>query len=330
MWHLQNNDDNRSSRRFSGTTNNIVAEGSSELSSDDDDLFGCRIPSTNVQELNSPDSISNAILPQVNGQSPNQLDIKRHPSPYYYADLYKAKQNNNDSNASSNKPAVVIIKHKKNHNPDKQKRHQKSVDNKKTKQLTNHSKQEINRLSSNNTKKYKKSASLDNSHSDNKYIRNHHRCRNNSRYDNKSSSGDTQSTDSKDAIHHIKNSSCVMPPNLPNCCRINSDELIDDMTRQKHVYETAFDCQISKSDDDLDSIDKISNHFILVQINNTKQQNQPPSTSNDNNITSSRPKTNFNKQSQEDNKYTTAVISQKLQVKEDDNFIYVANSDFDF
>lgn len=59
-----------------------------------------------------------------------------------------------------------------------------------------------------------------------------------------------------------------MPPNklAPVCVCITADnDLSDDMTRQKHVYETAFDCRISKSDDDLDNIDKISNHPVLFQ-----------------------------------------------------------------
>lgn len=61
-----------------------------------------------------------------------------------------------------------------------------------------------------------------------------------------------------------------MPPNklAPVCvCATADNDLNDDMTRQKHVYETAFDCRISKSDDDLDNIDKISNHPVLFQEN---------------------------------------------------------------
>ncbi|XP_066590989.1 formin-J isoform X2 [Prorops nasuta] len=37
----------------------------------------------------------------------------------------------------------------------------------------------------------------------------------------------------------------------------------EEMARQRHLYETAFDCKVSRSDDDLDDFDRVTNHPIL-------------------------------------------------------------------
>ncbi|XP_075157487.1 SH2 domain-containing adapter heavyweight [Haematobia irritans] len=51
-------------------------------------------------------------------------------------------------------------------------------------------------------------------------------------------------------------------------------DLEDDMSgRTRQIYETAFDCKIAKSDDDLDEVDRINNHAVLLQLNNG---NGPP------------------------------------------------------
>lgn len=51
------------------------------------------------------------------------------------------------------------------------------------------------------------------------------------------------------------------------------------MTRQRHVYETAFDCRISKSDDDLDQIERVTNHPVLIQWNSDKGALEPTKSS---------------------------------------------------
>lgn len=41
-------------------------------------------------------------------------------------------------------------------------------------------------------------------------------------------------------------------------------DIVDkEMTRQRHVYETAFDCKINRSDDKLDDADRLTNHPVL-------------------------------------------------------------------
>ena len=35
------------------------------------------------------------------------------------------------------------------------------------------------------------------------------------------------------------------------------------MARQRHLYETAFDCKVNRSDDDLDDLDRVTNHAVL-------------------------------------------------------------------
>lgn len=49
---------------------------------------------------------------------------------------------------------------------------------------------------------------------------------------------------------------------------VEEDE--EEMARQRHLYETAFDCKVNRSDDDLDDLDRVTNHPVLhsqVRIN---------------------------------------------------------------
>lgn len=105
-----------------------------------------------------------------------------------------------------------------------------------------------------------------------------------------------------------------MPPN-PVTREAFDDYGLDDMTRQRHVYETAFDCRISKSDDDLDQIDKVSNHPVLMEVSNTwesKPLSEPSVDSNSLNR-SNRNKEVFQKNGQEDNTLVLA-LSQDIKV----------------
>ncbi|XP_011502393.1 PREDICTED: uncharacterized protein LOC105365833, partial [Ceratosolen solmsi marchali] len=36
------------------------------------------------------------------------------------------------------------------------------------------------------------------------------------------------------------------------------------MARQRHIYETAFDCKINRSNDDIDDLDRVTNHPLLI------------------------------------------------------------------
>lgn len=227
-------------------------------------------------------------MPQIAAQSPNHSDIKRHPSPYYYADIFKNK-------CDEQKKVPVKIS-------DTENRPHIAFESK-----TN----EKNSRAKSSHRKYRKSCSLDNPKLD-KPIRakSHH---NRTKHKKKSSSVDTQSTDSRDAPHEA-----VMPPNRltsPCACLTPDDGLDSEMTRQRHVYETAFDCRISKSDDDLDELDKVSNHSLLLQTN-LRENNPGPSA--DSNTPQNRRKVTliFPKPSQSDNK-SVANLSQKLQVSLD-------------
>ncbi|KAG7198003.1 hypothetical protein KM043_016228 [Ampulex compressa] len=42
---------------------------------------------------------------------------------------------------------------------------------------------------------------------------------------------------------------------------VEEDE--EEMARQRHLYETAFDCKVNRSDDDLDDFDRVTNHPVL-------------------------------------------------------------------
>lgn len=232
---------------FVELTCSFVIEGSSEPSSDEE-FFGHIISVTQPLELNSPDSIAEAILPPVNVQSPERSDIKRHPSPYYYADLYK--------NENEEHTAKAPLKYKKALSLDKSDGELQKTTNKGTDRSLNN--QDF--IKTGYHKKYRKNsenASLEKQQRS-KSIGNHYK---------KSSS-----TDSRDA------GELVMPPNRitsPRVCITPENDLDDEMTRQRHVYETAFDCRVSKSDDDLDQIDKVSNHPILIQLNTNKKYTSP-------------------------------------------------------
>nr|XP_013101135.1 unnamed protein product [Stomoxys calcitrans] len=64
-------------------------------------------------------------------------------------------------------------------------------------------------------------------------------------------------------------------------------DLEDDMSgRTRQIYETAFDCKIAKSDDDLDEVDRINNHAVLLQLNNGN--GPPPKTESRNSKSKSR------------------------------------------
>lgn len=250
-----------------------IVEGSSES---DDDFFGHRVPTANLQELNSPDSITEAILTQINTQSPIKPDIKRHSSPYYYADLYKAKSEPPKS-----------LKSYKESNYQQQETFESKLNccNQKSKARTvgNPNLEKSIRAKSQRRSKNKKKTSLR-----------------------------TQSAEFKHVTIQAR-----LPPNRltsPCTCLTSDDGLDDEMTRQRHVYETAFDCRISKSDDDLDQIDKVSNHPVLLQLNNSRDNRAGPSF--DSNIASqSRRKVTLlcPKPCQTDNN-SVSLVSQQIQV----------------
>lgn len=105
-----------------------------------------------------------------------------------------------------------------------------------------------------------------------------------------------------------------MPPNPVNL-EAYDDYGLDDMTRQRHVYETAFDCRISKSDDDLEQIDKVSNHPVLMEVSNTWESKPLSEQSVDTNSLnrSNRNRDIFQKAGQEDNNLVLA-LSQDIKV----------------
>lgn len=156
----------------------LVSESSGPTS--DDDFFLCE-PSGNgnqkILDLNSPDSINEGIISSLSVFSPNKTDItvKRHPSPYYYGDLYKYRTTDN----STQSQAILEIKVKKNQSlrPEREKESKY---------------QNTNRKSRNN-KKFRKSSSLDNTYE----VKEKLRARPKAPVKYKSSSVETQSTDSR-------------------------------------------------------------------------------------------------------------------------------------
>ncbi|XP_044729903.1 uncharacterized protein LOC123293222 [Chrysoperla carnea] len=174
-------------------------------------------------ELNSPDSIAEAILPLVNLQSPDRPEnplLKRHPSPYYYSDLYRTKHEESPQKSTAS-----------------------------------------------STNRFRKSNNLETPTNDSAVLKRYSVTEDGIFKEVNASDGES------DSIH--------MPPNRLTsysctCAAITDDGFNvvdwdeDEMTRQRHLYETAFDCKVSKSDDDLDEIEKVTNHPVLIQLNTNK------------------------------------------------------------
>ncbi|XP_057652759.1 uncharacterized protein LOC130891778 [Diorhabda carinulata] len=261
----------------------------SSVPSSDDDFFLCE-PLTHdnpkVADLNSPDSITEGIISSLNVLSPTKTDanVRRHPSPYYYGDLYKYKTTDNSS-------PTKVVDNKSNWNQSLQPEREKEVkiDNRKIR----------------SNRKFRKSSSLDNPYEDKERIV---RPKATIKY-KKSSSVETHSTDSRGPSNGNS-----MPPN-PVTVTAYDDYGLDDMTRQRHVYETAFDCRISKSDDDLDQIDKVTNHPVLVHASqawNTNTATEPSIDSNSLNRTHRGKERECTTSSQQDNNSSILALSHDI------------------
>lgn len=242
--------------------------------------------------MNSPDSITEGIFPQLGIKSPIkvELEAKRHPSPYYYGDLFK-----NRSELPS-KPELKTTK-----SLDQPLKRQEIVKTARDALTT----KSHNQRSKTSQKKYRKCTSLQSSNS----RQTRARSRSHQKYQ-KSSSVDTQSTDSRDVPHEL-----VMPPNRyvsPCDCVTTEYGLDDEMTRQRHVYETAFDCRINKSDDDLDQIDQVSNHPILIKLSSVKELRATNSVDKNSSLSRRNVSLHCPKPSQVDNKINN--LSQDLKV----------------
>lgn len=82
--------------------------------------------------------------------------------------------------------------------------------------------------------------------------------------------------------------------------------------KRRQVYETAFDCKITKSDDDLDEMDKISKHTILLQINENGNNLKNAST-HKTKSSSKRQKNNKNQKIQESEQQAITMISNNME-----------------
>uniref|UniRef100_A0AAR5PV66 SH2 domain-containing adapter protein D n=1 Tax=Dendroctonus ponderosae TaxID=77166 RepID=A0AAR5PV66_DENPD len=225
-----------------------TTEESSNPTSDEEFAYPTG-PGFTVEELNSPDSINEGAPQQaiLDALSPTKTDIltaRRHPSPYYYGDLFKYKT---DHPPQSSKAAYSsVVKHQTH-----KEQGSKGEGHKKSKHSKKHRKGETNEAKERD-----------------KVARNRPQLRQHK----KSSSIDSHSTSSRDASNDPRERRRTSKTlNVLSC----NDDGLDDMTRQRHVYETAFDCRISKSDDDLDQISRVTNHPVLIQWNSDKGGSEP-------------------------------------------------------
>lgn len=231
-------------------------------SSSNEEFF---ISSDKALRYNSPDSDKNFLPLPSNSNLPassNTVDVKRYPSPYYYADLYKSKQD--DASASTNKQEI---------NAGKESVHQETPKSSDKEDTTQNEKKHSSH------RKYKRSYSLETARSDVKTKTNPRQCCN----------FDTQSTDSSNLRLPDYNTDVEtkindpIDENSPHGPVFSSEFVLndDDMTRKRHLYETAFDCSITQTEGDVDQLDKVSNHPVLVQLTSNRTTHTSASSSTD-------------------------------------------------
>lgn len=112
----------------------------------------------------------------------------------------------------------------------------------------------------------------------------------------------------------------------------NTDLPEDEMSggRIRQIYETAFDCKIARSDDDLDDVDRLTNHSVMLQADNgngaEKSSNLDRSKSNKTRLEMKRMKTSKGQVAQE-NISTLTSLSQNLErVQIDDSIDNMNNA----
>lgn len=79
---------------------------------------------------------------------------------------------------------------------------------------------------------------------------------------------DCAAPETKNLNTNTSSQSLVQSDNALDEISVRADEDDEMSGRTRQIYETAFDCKIAKSDDDLDEVDRITNHSVLLQLNN--------------------------------------------------------------
>ncbi|XP_050313545.1 serine-rich adhesin for platelets [Anthonomus grandis grandis] len=226
-----------------------TTDESANPSVDEEDFAYHPEEKTNLPNLNSPDSVNEftvqpplSFLDVVSPTKTEQSVTKRHPSPYYYGDLFKYKTEQH-TQSSPKKATYASVKK----NQSLKEGYHKGEIHKRTKSFRKHKKHEGIQQNEEKQKSLRKRESF--------------------KQQKKTSSADSHSNSSRDEpnekLEENQDSKSL------NLLFYPEDGLVD-MTRQRHVYETAFDCSINKSDDDLDQIERVTNHPVLVQWNNDK------------------------------------------------------------
>lgn len=182
--------------------------------------------SINSRKSDAKASCHRATINKTSVLSPTRTDTANRPSPYYYADLFKKKEQDvapqpqeqidQDHDCRSSDKEDVVIKEQKNI-----------------------------------TEKSKK----------------HHR-----RHKHRSDKGLSHKSNYIDQVGvcddpvNESSSPCDLT-NIFSQIALNDD----DMTRKRHLYETAFD-SVTKQEEDVDPIDSVCNHPVLIQLTNSRPQ----------------------------------------------------------
>ncbi|XP_058458560.1 uncharacterized protein LOC131435075 isoform X2 [Malaya genurostris] len=120
----------------------------------------------------------------------------------------------------------------------------------------------------------------------------------------------------------------VHQPGAHNCadCTLsdNSATLNEDMTsiRTRKIYETAFDSKITRSDDDLDEVDRVTNQSVLLQYNksnNSSSSNMVSSQNKENRDRSKRAETKRSKSSLKSPSVTQIQTTVDIEPSQDTN-----------
>lgn len=178
--------------------------------------------------------------------------VNRHPSPYYYADLFKKKEQQDTVPENKEQEQFNLVQDHdcQSSGKEEEEKEHKTLSEKRNKQTNKKHNNHLNDFQKTKQAFVHKQHSND---SKNSYIVNNN-------------SNSSEKLNEVEVVNELS-SPCDLT-NIFSQIALNDE---DDMTRKRHLYETAFDCSVTKEEGDVDDIDTVCNHPVLMQLTN----NQP-------------------------------------------------------
>lgn len=229
----------------------------SSAPSSDEEFFGHRVAlSQRIDppqiELNSPDSITEPGSVAQDQFVEKQVEVKRHPSPYYYSDLLKPRVVEPEQNTTTSRLQAQ--------------QQQQQLLHSETIFSTKSECHPRNRYEFERQLLFQTTGGQHHKKNQKSWAGYHKKYRKTSENSKHSQRAQQLAIALLNDVHEAVGTSTSSGAD-----RLSYD--VDaEMTRQRHVYETAFDSRVAKSDDDLDEIDKVTNHSVLSHIDPERRQ----------------------------------------------------------